>query len=200
MDKRSNERDRPGEKPEERPPVRPQERPHEPAEKAEQDAAHLEKEMGDMRASLERKTTECAEYRDTLLRLQAEFENYRKRMVREQTQFLERAIEVFVLQLLPIIDNLERAIAASEEKHDLEKLADGVKITHSQILDLFKKEGIEIVDPDGQEFDPTVMHAVLTVETEDYADNTVVEVLQKGYVLKGKVVRPAMVKVSRTPG
>ncbi len=172
---------------------------HKPAQEPEEGAAALEKEMDELRGSLEQKTSECDEYRDTLLRLQAEFENYRKRMVREQTQFLERAIEAFVLQLLPIIDNLERAISAAEEKHDLEQLADGVKITHSQVLDLFKKEGIQIIDPEGEPFDPTDMHAMLSVEDDEHPDNTVLEVLQKGYVLKGKVVRPAMVKVSKSP-
>ncbi len=168
-------------------------------EKAGAEAARREKEMNELRGSLERKTSECTEYRDTLLRLQAEFENYRKRMVREQTQFLERAVEGFVLQLLPIVDNLERAISAAEEKHDLEQLADGVKITHAQIVDLFKKEGIEIIDPVGQPFDPTEMHAMLSIEDEEHPDATVLEVIQKGYRLKGKVIRPAMVKVSKLP-
>lgn len=169
----------------------------EPTEAVESTAAG--DEAAQLRASLETKSAECDKYRDSLLRLQAEFENYRKRMVREQTQFLERAVEGFVSKLLPIIDNLERAIAAAEEKHDLEQLAGGVTMVHSQIVDLFAREGIEIIDPVEQPFDPTLHHAMLTVEDDEHEDNTVLEVLQKGYVLKGKVIRPAMVKVSKRP-
>lgn len=169
-------------------------------EKSQEVAEHIGEEISLLRTSLEAKSTECNEYRDTLLRLQAEFENYRKRMVREQTQFLERAVERFVLELLPIIDNLERAIVAADEKHDLAQLSSGVSMVHSQIVDLFAKEGIEIIDPIGKRFDPTEQHAVLSVEDAEHDDDTVLEVLQKGYSLKGKIVRPAMVKVSKKPG
>ncbi len=156
-------------------------------------------ETTELRDSLQRKESQCAELREALLRKQAEFENYRKRMVREQTQFLERAVEGFVLQLLPIIDNLERAILAAEEKHDLAQLSSGVEMVHGQLVDLFAKEGIEIIDPEGEQFDPTKHHAMMQVEDADRDDETVVEVVQKGYALKGKILRPAMVKVSVRP-
>lgn len=156
-------------------------------------------ELAKAREALQRESEQGVVYKDALQRLQAEFENYRKRMVREQTQYLERAVEGFVLQLLPIIDNLERAIAAAEEKHDLEKLAGGVAMVHSQIVDLFGKEGIEIIDPEGEPFDPTMHHAMMQVEDDEHEDDTVVEVVQKGYSVKGKIIRPAMVKVSKRP-
>lgn len=169
------------------------------AKAAAEPAAPNAEETSQLRESLEAKTAECDKYKDSLLRLQAEFENYRKRMVREQTQFLDRAVEGFVGQLLPIIDNLERAIAAAEEKHDLEQLSEGVQMVHSQIIDLFGKEGIEIIDPVGEQFDPTKHHAMMQVEDAEHDDETVVEVVQKGCSLKGKILRPAMVKVSRKP-
>jgi len=157
-------------------------------------------ELAEAREALARTETERDELKDSLLRLRAEFENYRKRMVREQTQFLERAVEGFVLQLLPIIDNLERAISAADEKHDLAQLSSGVQMVHAQLLDLFGKKGIEIIDPVGEPFDPTRHHAMMQVVDADHDDETVVEVVQKGYALKGKILRPAMVKVSTRPG
>lgn len=150
-------------------------------------------------ASLAAKQAECNELRDALMRKQAEFENYRKRMVREQTQFLERATERLVVQLLPIIDNLERAMSAAEEQHDLEQLAGGVSMVHSQVVDLFGKEGIEIIDPLGGQFDPNLHHAMMQVNNAEQEDGTIVEVVQKGYSLKGKIIRPAMVNVSVRP-
>jgi molecular chaperone GrpE len=156
-------------------------------------------ETVELRDSLQRKESQCAELHEALLRKQAEFENYRKRMVREQTQFLERAVEGFVLQLLPIIDNLERAILAAEEKHDLAQLSSGVGMVHGQLVDLFVKEGIEIINPEGEQFDPTKHHAMMQVEDAGRDDEAVVEVVQKGYALKGKILRPAMVKVNARP-
>lgn len=170
-----------------------------PVEGGDEEETQPQDESTELREALAKAEADRDALRDSLLRLQAEFENYRKRMVREQTQFLERAVERFVSELLPIIDNLERAISAADEKHDLDQLAGGVEMVHSQILDLFAKEGIEVIHPEGEPFDPTMHHAMMQVEDPDRDDETVAEVVQKGYSLGGKIIRPAMVKVNTKP-
>ncbi len=153
------------------------------------------------RASLEKelkeKEKEIAEYIDRLRRLQAEFENYKKRILNEQTRFLELASENLVSQLLPVLDNLERALASSEKNINFENFKKGVEIVFNQFLQVLKGAGLEVVDPTGKHFDPQEHEAVLQVESNEHEEGTIVEVLQKGYVLKEKVLRPAIVKVAK---
>ena len=142
---------------------------------------------------LEALRNENEELIDTLQRLQADFENYRKRAQRDQDALVARAGERIVKGLLPILDDLERAIEAAEE-HEEAKLEEGVRLVHRQLEQLLEREGLAPVETDGK-FDPHVHEALLTQPSES-EEGSVVEVLQKGYRLGDRVLRPARVVVA----
>jgi molecular chaperone GrpE len=136
---------------------------------------------------------------DQLLRTLADFNNYRRRAREEMDQSRKFAIEDFTIRLLPILDNFERAIKASEELHDFDALHGGVVLILRNLNDVLEKEGVKPIEAEGQQFDPNIHEAVMRMETDDYPDNTIVEELQKGYTLGDKVIRASMVKVSCKP-
>jgi molecular chaperone GrpE len=142
---------------------------------------------------LEALRAENEELIDTLQRLQADFDNYRKRAARDQEALVARAGERIVKELLPVLDDLERAIEAAEE-HEEAKLEEGVKLVHRQLEQLLEREGLAPVETDGK-FDPHVHEALLTQPSES-EEGSVVEVLQKGYRLGDRVLRPARVVVA----
>ena len=139
-------------------------------------------------------TRERDEYLDALQRLKAEFDNYRKRTSREQSDLSTRAAQRLVGELLPVLDDLERALAAAEE-HEEAKLEDGVRLVHRSLVDALQKEGLAEIETDGA-FDPHVHEALLAQPVEDAEPGSVVEVLQKGYRLGDRVLRPARVVVA----
>jgi len=157
-----------------------------------EDLATLEKK-------LKAKEAEAADYLHTLKRLKADFENFKKRMVKEQTQFLEMASQNIIMHLLPILDNLERALEASRENKNPDNLLKGVEMIHSQLKTILDREGLKTIDPLGEKFDPLRHEALMQVESDEHEEDTVVEVFLKGYVLKGNLLRPATVKVSKKP-
>lgn len=132
---------------------------------------------------------------DSLQRLKADFDNYRKRMVKEQTRILDTAEADLVRKLLPVIDNLERAIMSAGES-GAEGVAEGVGKVIELMLDTLEKEGLEVIDPEGEPFDPEHHEAMMVVETDQCPEDTVVDVIQKGYRFAGVLLRPAMVRVS----
>jgi len=142
---------------------------------------------------LEALRNENEELISTLQRLQADFENYRKRAQRDQDALVARAGERIVKELLPVLDDLERALEAAEQ-HEEAKLEDGVKLVHRQLEHLLAKEGVAPVETDGM-FDPHVHEALLTQPSES-EEGSVIEVLQKGYSLGDRVLRPARVVVA----
>ncbi|MCL2497368.1 MAG: nucleotide exchange factor GrpE [Symbiobacteriaceae bacterium] len=128
-------------------------------------------------------------------RWQADFENYRRRVTREREEFIQYASLELIQRLLPVLDNYERALAASA--NDPQSFRDGVEMIYRQQLEVLIREGLEVVDPAGEPFDPNFHEAVLSVAAEEgVASQTVVEVLQKGYILRGRLLRPALVKVA----
>jgi molecular chaperone GrpE len=132
---------------------------------------------------------------DSYLRLAADFDNYRKRMAREQAQLSRRATERLVNHLLPVLDDLERALQAAEE-HEEAKLEEGVRLVHRQLAEILRKEGLAEIETDGA-FDPHVHEALLTQRGGEEADpGDVLQVLQKGYRLGDHVLRPARVIVA----
>ena len=149
-----------------------------------------------LESELERVRAEAAEMKATAQRLQAEFENFRKRMAREREDERNRAAERVVAELLPALDNLERAIDHTTAGGDLKHLLGGVEAVYKQVLGVLAKEGATPIDPFGQPFDPMKHHAVAQKEDPDVPDGTVIEVYQKGYEMHGRVVRSAMVVVS----
>ena len=142
---------------------------------------------------LDQVTRERDDYLDALQRLKAEFDNYRKRTAREQSDLSTRAALRLVKELLPVLDDLERALAAAEE-HEEAKLEDGVRLVHRSLVDALQKEGLAEIATDGA-FDPNVHEAMLSQPSEDRQSGDVLDVLQKGYRIGDKVLRPARVIV-----
>jgi molecular chaperone GrpE len=155
----------------------------------------LEDKVLDLLAKLQEKERKAGEFKDDLQRKQAELENYRKRMVREQTRIIDQANRRLIEQLLPVIDNLEKALQSSQASDD--KLTEGVRMIYGQLMEVLKKEGLEEINPLGHPFDPEVCEAVMAVVSDNHEDETVVEVHQKGYRYKGNLVRPARASVSK---
>jgi molecular chaperone GrpE len=148
------------------------------------------------REALAEAIRERDEYLDALQRLKAEFDNYRKRVAREQEQVMVRAAERLVKQLVPLLDDLERAVEAAVE-HGEVKVADGVRLVHRSLGDLLAREGLVEVETDGK-FDPHSQEAMLS-QPSDAPEGAVIQVLQKGYRLGDHVLRPARVIVSSGP-
>ncbi len=142
---------------------------------------------------LERVTRERDEYLDALQRLKAEFENYKKRVSRDQAEFVTLASERLVKQLLPVLDDLERALEAAAD-HEEAKLEEGVRLVHRSLADALAREGLVEVETDGA-FDPHTQEALLAQPSEA-DEGAVIQVLQKGYKLGDRVLRPARVVVS----
>ncbi|OLN30484.1 nucleotide exchange factor GrpE [Desulfosporosinus metallidurans] len=149
-----------------------------------------------LEAELAQAKAKAEEHYDHLLRLQAEFDNYRKRTLKEKTEIIKYASERLVGELLPVLDNFERAASAAQINPDFTSFSQGVEMILRQLQTALSKEGLKAMDAVGQPFDPNLHDAVLRVDSEEHPENTVVEELQKGYFLKEKVLRPSMVKVS----
>jgi molecular chaperone GrpE len=154
-------------------------------------------EEGDPDEELARARAEAAEYRDHLQRLQAEFDNYRKRTLREQTRMAEMAAQPLVQRLLEVLDDFDLALMAAERQPDFEQFRKGVELVYAKLADSLKAEGLERIDAEGKEFDPT-QHEALMQTGDGEGDPRVAEVFRNGYRLKGNVIRPASVRVERT--
>jgi molecular chaperone GrpE len=148
-------------------------------------------EGSDHLAALEK---ERDDYLDSLQRLKAEFDNYRKRAAREQVELASRAAERVVKDLLPVLDDLERALEAAKQ-HEEAKLEEGVRLVHRALSDLLAREGLAEIETDGA-FDPHVHEALLAQPSEGAEPGSVLQVLQKGYRLGDRVLRPARVVVA----
>jgi len=172
------------------PPATPNEPTSETAAEAEEVVEHgLEAQL----VAAER----CADERlDDLRRLAAEFDNYRKRVAREQERLVAHAHERLVKELIPVLDDLERALEAAEQ-HEEAQLEEGVKLVHRALADVLRKEGLEEIDTDGR-FDPHVHEALLS-QTSETPEGDVIQVLQRGWRVGDRVLRPARVVVSSGP-
>jgi molecular chaperone GrpE len=129
-----------------------------------------------------------------LLRLQADFLNYKNRVEREKSRLYSSGIEDVICEFLPILDNFDRALNANEKS---DSFKEGVQMIYSQFKQAMEKKGLKEIEAIGKHFDPNLHHAVAVEALDDVESNIVVEVLQKGYVVNDKVIRPSMVKVSR---
>ena len=130
------------------------------------------------------------------LRLMAEVQNYKKRVAKEKSDIHSYANEKIVTELLEVLDNFERALA-TDNSTDVEGYAQGMKLIFDQLLGVLTKSGLVEVKALGEEFDPNMHNAVMTADSEEYDSNKVCSVLQKGYTLNGKVIRPSMVTVAK---
>jgi len=156
--------------------------------------SHLEnliKELDDSKSKLQ-------DYSDRYLRLQAEFDNAKKRMQRQQQEFIKYANEEIILESLGILDDLERSVEAREAKHeDPEAFLKGIEMILSHLYEMLKKHNVRPIEAKGKPFDPALHEALMQVERDDHPENTVVEELQKGYLLGDRVIRTTKVKVSK---
>jgi molecular chaperone GrpE len=145
---------------------------------------------------------EIQELRDRYLRLAAEFDNYKKRSLKERQDLFNYATEALIKDLLPTVDNLSRALGHArqgEEGVDTKALVEGVELTQRSLLQAFEKCGLRLVEAEGQPFDPQVHEAVRQIPTGEVEPGHVLEVLQVGYLLKDRLLRPALVTVSSRP-
>lgn len=131
------------------------------------------------------------------LRLQADFDNFRRRTKLEAEANAKYKAQNVVTDLLPALDNFERALKMEADNEQTKSLLQGMEMVYRSLIDALKKEGVEAIESVGKEFNPYLHQAVMQVEDENFASNTVIEEFQKGYQLKDRVIRPAMVKVSQ---
>lgn len=152
-------------------------------------------ELDAVKKQLEEKTKQCDENYNRFLRMQADFDNYKKRVAREREEMYYASLEKVVADVLPIIDNMERAIAAFRKDNLDSTYIDGVDMIYKQLFTVLEKNGLKEIQAEGQEFDPNIHHAVMQVEGDAEEENKIKAVFQKGYYLGSKVIRPAMVQV-----
>ena len=140
---------------------------------------------------------EVEKFRDLALRAEAEMQNLQRRTARDVENAHKFGVEKFVLNILPVVDSLEKAIESTGD--NIDAIAEGVRLCHKLMVDTLTKEGVEIVDPVGEPFDPNEHQAMSMVENPDMEPNSVLAVVQKGCKLNGRLVRPAMVMVTKAP-
>ena len=147
---------------------------------------------------LKEEADQAKELQDRALRLQADFENSRKRQEKERQDFVKFANEGLVLELLNVLDDLERAVELTQSKHqDLSAFSKGVEMILAHLYELLKEHGVKPIEAEGKIFDPNCHEALMQVEDSNFPEHTIVEELQKGYLLNDRVIRTAKVKVSK---
>ncbi|HEX4664559.1 MAG TPA: nucleotide exchange factor GrpE [Terriglobales bacterium] len=172
---------------------------HESLPPADAQELAQESQGGVSRQEYERVNQERDALLDRLARLQAEFENARKRNAREQIEFREYATAEAVKNFLPILDNFNLALRSQQAESGDTALRSGIELIRKQMEDALARLGVQVVPAEGQPFDPRVHEAIEMVESSDHADNEVIEELQRGYKLKDRLLRPAMVRVATNP-
>ena len=162
------------------------------------DTARLEAELGGLREQLAAKDQEAKTNYDLYVRQVAETENFKKRNLRERDEAIRFANETLLKDLLPVIDNLQRAIAHAESDENGKSLVEGVAMVLKGFLDVLNKFGVSQIAAVGQPFDPSKHEAMAQVTSDTHAPNTVIEELHKGYMLRDRLLRPALVSVAKT--
>ena len=152
-------------------------------------------DAADGTADVDAARAEAAEYLDHLRRLQAEFDNYRKRVLKEQTDAVERAAVPATQRLLEVLDDFELALMSASDKPDFDRFLHGVELVYAKLADTLKAEGLERIDALGKPFDPEQHEALM--QTGEGEHLVVADVLRPGYTLRGRVIRPAGVRVNR---
>lgn len=157
-----------------------------------------EDEVSRLTKELQAKAQEIQEHYEARLRLQAEFDNFKKRKEREIADFRKYANEGFLRDILPVVDDFERAIAAAEQTHKLEDFLEGVELLFSKFLDVLQKKGIKEIEAEqGQPFNPEMHEAVMQMETDEVEEGAIVQVFQKGYYLHDRVLLAPKVSVAK---
>jgi molecular chaperone GrpE len=160
----------------------------------------LESEIGALKQQLEAKEQEAKSNYDRLLRQTSELDNFKKRTARERDEAIRFANEALVKDLLPVVDNLERAVAHASSGGNGKPLVEGVELVLRQFLDVLMKHGAVQIQAVGQPFDPAKHEAMVQVESSDHETNSIVEEFQKGYIFRERLLRPALVSVAKASG
>ncbi len=169
----------------------------EAAGEAAADAGEAVADIADAELTVDHLKDELEAAKDAALRAAAEAQNARRRAEQDVEKARKFALERFSSDLLSVVDNLERALQSAAEAEDAAAIAEGVDLTLRGLMDALKKHGVEAVDPAGEPFDPQLHQAMTMVPNPDMEPNTVMDVMQKGYTLNGRLLRPAMVVVSK---
>lgn len=172
---------------------------HTAAQDAAADAEEAAHDIEEAGASLEQLQSQLDEARDAALRAAAEAQNARRRAEQDVEKARKFALERMASDLLPVVDNLERALEAAGEATEAAAITEGVDLTLRSFSDVLTKHSIEALNPVGEPFDPQLHQAMTMVPNPDMEPNTVMDVMQKGYTLNGRLLRPAMVVVSKAP-
>jgi molecular chaperone GrpE len=159
----------------------------------------LSRELQDLKALYEDKVKECEEQEERYLRLHAEFDNFRRRGLKEKQESLQFGHQNLVKDLLSAVDNLERALehGAQHAGAEVKGILDGVELVHREVLGALAKHGVTEIEAEGKVFDPAVHEAMGQVPNAEVPPNTILQVLQKGYLIRDRMLRPARVLVSR---
>jgi molecular chaperone GrpE len=161
---------------------------HDKADKAE-----------DLMVKLQDAEKKAAENYDKYLRAVAELDNYRKRAIREKADAIRYGNENLLRDILPLVDGMDRALEHSCNSEDFDAFKKGLKMLHGQLLGCLQKNGVEMIDTVGKDFDPNVHEAMMQVESADHEDSKVIDEYERGYLLNGRLLRPAKVSVCKRP-
>lgn len=167
----------------------------ETTKKAEE--SNIQKDQDDLQAKLIAKEKEAAENYDRYLRSVAELDNYRKRSAKEKTDLVKFGNENLLRDILPMVDNLERALKHAETSNDFDAFKKGLDMLRTQLVCTLEKHGLAPIDCTNQSFDPNFHEAMLQVPSKTHEDNQIVDELEKGYLLHGRLLRPAKVSVCK---
>lgn len=171
--------------------------PEQPEEVENKEAENKEVENKEVEnKEVEELKKQCKDNYNRLLRMQADFDNYKKRVAKEREDMYNNALETIAGQLLPVVDNMERAAEAFRKDQLDEKYICGVEMVCKQLIEVLEKNGIKEIEALEKDFDPNLHHAVMRTPGEDEDENKIKEVFQKGYIHGNKVIRPTLVKVS----
>lgn len=155
-----------------------------------------EDQITQLKNELALQTEEARKKHDLYIRTLAEMENIKKRVAREKEEFTQFANITFIKKLLPIIDDFERALKNSKDTKDIDSIYKGIELIYKRLNELLTNEGIQAIECVGKPFDPQYHQPLLMEKSDEYPENTVIEELQKGYILKNRLIRPSLVKVS----
>lgn len=147
--------------------------------------------------SLETLEEEVNKWKTEYYKVYADMENVKKRMQQEHSNSLKFMLQGFIEELLPVVDNFERSLMIEEPSDEVKNFLKGYEMIHQQLVAVFERQGVTVIEAIGQEFDPNIHQAVMSVELEGVPSNQIVEEMQKGYMLKDRVIRASLVKVNQ---
>lgn len=166
------------------------------ADRNKQDELSIEEKIEKMQASLAEVSGKAEEYLDGWQRARAEFANYKKRVLKENTEIRQVARGEVIKLYLDVLDDLRRALQEKPDDPEVEAWGSGIEIIYQKLLSRLEAEGIKPMNPLGENFDPTVHEALMTEDSEEYESGQIIEVMQEGYWLGEKILRPALVRVA----